>query len=71
MALDATEAKKNIEREVTIKSGVKGFPDRTFLYKLTTSGTIEVREKSKPRKKRVVRVEDFVKWVILFATEKE
>lgn len=71
MALKAGEAKRNVEREVVLKSQMgKGFPDRTFVYRLTPTGKIEVWEKNS-RKKRIVRIEDFIKWVVIHVTEQD
>jgi hypothetical protein len=71
MALKAGEAKRNVQREVVLKSNMgSGFPDRTYVYSLTINGKIEIRQKN-TRKKRVVKIEDFIKWSIIHVPEQD
>lgn len=66
MALPVTEARA-IEREITLKSSLKGFDDRIFLLGLSGSG-LTLREKGK-RESRKMSFEDFVRWMVVHAPE--
>ena len=68
MALTAKEARP-VEREISIKSGVKGYPDRVFLIKMSGTG-LTFREKGK-REYRSITFADLARWMVMHAPVRE
>ncbi len=68
MAL-SVKAARPVEREITIPSGVKGYPDRVFLIKITGKG-LTFREKGK-REYRSIKFADLARWMVMHAPIRE
>jgi len=67
MALNIRQAKKNVDREYTVKSGIEGFPDRVFIFS-PRAEWIDIREKGKPKYRRI-KIQDFFRWVYTHCQE--